>query len=107
MSSLSCHVLNTTHGIPASCIEVELTRFSQHESLQKGITDQDGRFQFDAVTLKKGRYTLKFHTEQYCQNQFDDCFFPVVDVHFVVEDERHYHVPLLLSPFSYSTYRGS
>ncbi|MDB1124073.1 hydroxyisourate hydrolase [Vibrio algarum] len=107
MSSLSCHVLNTTHGVPASGIEVELCAFSQHDCLQKGITDQDGRFRFDAITLEKGRYTLKFHTESYCQSQFGGCFFPLVEVHFIVEDERHYHVPLLLSPYSYSTYRGS
>lgn len=107
MSSLSCHVLNTTHGLPASGIPVELSLFSQQQSLQKGITDQDGRFRFDDITLAKGQYTLKFHTKSYCQTQFDDYFFPIVEVHFIVEDERHYHVPLLLSPYSYSTYRGS
>ena len=107
MSSLSCHILNTTHGIPASGIHVELTVFEQKQSLQDGVTDQDGRFKFDNISLEKGRYTLKFHTESYCQKQFDACFFPTVEVHFIVDEQRHYHIPLLLSPYSYSTYRGS
>lgn len=106
-SSLSCHVLNTTHGIPASDIAVALFPFEQSTILQKGATDLDGRFRFDQIKLQKGRYTLKFYTEQYCLEQFDSCFFPIVEVHFIVDDERHYHVPLLLSPYSYSTYRGS
>lgn len=107
MSSLSCHVLNTTHGIPAVGITVSVSSFASTNPLAKGETDKDGRCRFESLSLEQGRYTLVFHTENYCTNQFGDCFFPQVEVHFVVQREAHYHVPLLLSPYSYTTYRGS
>jgi 5-hydroxyisourate hydrolase len=106
-STLSCHVLNTTHGLPAEGIEVTLSLFAENTSIASGVTNRDGRFRFEDITLAKGQYTIRFHTKDYCITQFNSVFFPLVEVHFIVEDQRHYHIPLLLSPYSYSTYRGS
>lgn len=107
MSTLSCHVLNTTHGQPASGIEVTLYLLDSQQALATGITDTDGRVRFDTELTLAETYTLNFATKDYCQNAFSTVFFPKVDVHFYVDDQRHYHIPLLLSPYSYSTYRGS
>lgn len=108
MSSLSCHVLDTTKGAPAESISVELVSFNEKQPIAEGITDSDGRARFENTELVKGDYTLRFQTKAYCKQAFGSAFFPLVEVHFNVDDEsRHYHVPLLLSAYSYSTYRGS
>lgn len=112
MSSLSCHILDTTHGLPANNVEVELHSFnqapSQSDCIAKGVTNGDGRYRFEEVELPPASYTLKFLVADYCQQKFGSAFFPLVEIHFNVEDgQQHYHIPLLLSPYSYSTYRGS
>jgi 5-hydroxyisourate hydrolase len=107
MSSLSCHVLDTTNGHPAAGIPVSLYLFNGKEKLASAVTDADGRARFDN-TLPLGQdYTLRFDSEAYCQQTFGTVFFPLIEVHFRIADERHYHVPILLSSYSYSTYRGS
>lgn len=108
MSSLSCHILDTAQGTPATGIPVELVSFETRDTIAKGETNEDGRVRFDDTALVCGNYTLRFLTKPYCETTYGSAFFPLVEVHFHVDDEaRHYHVPLLLSPYSYSTYRGS
>ena len=106
MSGITTHVLDTSRGCPAAGVPVVLERAvgSGWDLVGRGTTDADGRAR-DLLTSapEPGRYRLTFDTGSYLQ----DGFYPEVSVTFVVGDERHYHVPLLLSPFGYSTYRGS
>lgn len=106
---ISCHVLDTTQGLPAPSIDVSLFVMGQQEPIATGITNSDGRVMLDTsnVALQSNTLQLRFHTAQYCQAQYHSAFYPFVDVHFTVETDQKYHIPLLLSPYSYSTYRGS
>jgi 5-hydroxyisourate hydrolase len=101
MSTLSTHVLDTATGTPAAGVPIRLeTRAGEH--LDQGTTDADGRIGSLGGELPTGDYVLHFDTAAYAPG-----FFPEVVVVFTIADERHHHVPLLLSPFGYSTYRGS
>ena len=98
MATLSTHVLDTAAGRPAAGIAVRLeTR--DGDVLDSGTTDDDGRIGSLGGALGTGSYVLRFDVA--------GVFFPEVVVVFTVTDDRHHHVPLLLSPFGYSTYRGS
>lgn len=104
MSTLSTHVLDTATGEPAVDIEVHLARSTDDgwEHVFEARTDDDGRAG-GFGDLGSGTYRLGFETGAYGNE-----FYPFVHVVFVVEETRdHYHVPLLLSPFGYTTYRGS
>jgi 5-hydroxyisourate hydrolase len=106
MSTLSTHVLDTTLGKPAQGVPVQLSHSAS--VVGSGTTDGDGRIsEFTAGELKPGTYQLRFDTAAYAAATNQDSFFPEVIVTFTITDERHYHVPLLLSPFAFSTYRGS
>jgi 5-hydroxyisourate hydrolase len=103
MASLSTHVLDTARGRPAAGVPVQLLDASG-SGLAGGVTDDDGRVASLADDLVAGTYTLRFDLATYQP----DGFYPEVAVTFsVAEGESHYHVPLLLSPYGYSTYRGS
>jgi 5-hydroxyisourate hydrolase len=110
---ISTHVLNTATGKPGAGIAVTLERqaASGWERLGQGKTDADGRvgdLYPAGKPLQTGAYRLLFETGAYFKAQGQKTFFPRVEVLFQVEKaDEHYHVPLLLSPFSYSTYRGS
>ncbi|MFE9578964.1 hydroxyisourate hydrolase [Nocardia sp. NPDC006044] len=105
MSSLSTHVLDAMRGAPARDVAVTLYRGA--EQLDSGATDADGRIGALGGALPAGVYRLVFATGPYFTAQQVDTFYPEVSVSFEVTEERHYHVPLLLSPFAFSTYRGS
>ena len=105
MSSLSTHVLDTALGRPAHGVPVRLYRGDVLEAT--GTTDADGRIAALQPELELGTYRLWFDVAAYAKVTGQDIFFPEVSVTFTVADERHYHVPLLLSPFAFSTYRGS
>ena len=107
MSQLSCHVLDNTNGIPASGITVKVSRLGSFECLAEGITSADGRVDFGETRFAPGNYTLRFLVAPYCEETFGQTFFPMIDIHFTIVDKRHYHIPLLLSPFAFSSYRGS
>ena len=78
------------------------------EVLASGSTDEDGRIgKLTPTELEPGTYQLWFDVAAYAASSGQDIFFPEVTVTFTITDERHYHVPLLLSPFAFSTYRGS
>ncbi|MDW6004507.1 hydroxyisourate hydrolase [Vibrio mangrovi] len=107
MSTLSCHILDTSSGCPAANILVKLSAYQSSESLASATTDADGRIRFENIRLSANAYTLSFHVAAYCEQTFGQTFFPKIEVHFQVAEQRHYHIPLLLSPYAYSTYRGS
>lgn len=107
MTSLSTHVLDTARGAPAVGMPVSLRRVGGPDDagdVAAGRTDADGRLRL-ADELAPGAYRLTFVTGDYLGA---GAFYPRVTVEFTVDaGEPHYHVPLLLSPFGYSTYRGS
>lgn len=104
MTTLSTHILDTQRGVPAEGVELHLSQPDGDgwEPVVKGVTDADGRFG-DFGELKPGTYRLVFEIGKYGND-----FYPVIAVVFLVEEEAdHLHIPLLLSPFGYTTYRGS
>ena len=110
MSAITTHVLDTAHGRPAAGVPIvlELDRGGGGwQELGRGQTDADGRLRTllpEGQRPAAGVYRLTFDTAAY----LDGGFFPTVQITFtVVDPAQHYHVPLLLSPFGYSTYRGS
>jgi len=107
MATLSTHVLDTATGRPAAGVAVVL-RDGAGEVLAEAVTDADGRVRPLGGVLVPGDYRLAFATGDYFAGQGTSAFHPRVGVDFTVTaDGEHYHVPLLLSPFGYTTYRGS
>jgi 5-hydroxyisourate hydrolase len=114
MSAITTHVLDTSRGRPAAGIPVILEAQEAGGGWRvagSGRTDADGRLREllpPGHALAEGVYILTFETAEYFAEQGVEAFYPFVSVVFVVHDAaQHYHVPLLLSPFGYSTYRGS
>ncbi|MBU2978924.1 hydroxyisourate hydrolase [Alteromonas sp. C1M14] len=107
MITLSSHVLDTTLGKPAKKLPLSLTL--PDGSMHKGITDDDGRCKtWGELEFLPGAYHLRFHCEAYLLEKHGESFYPFVDIHFTMEENGgHYHVPLLISPFGFSSYRGS
>jgi 5-hydroxyisourate hydrolase len=109
MSSLSTHVLDTAHGCPAEGVAVTL--LAGDVVLYQGTTDGDGRCR-DLPKLPAGAYRLEFAVAAYFRSKgvalAEPPFLDMIPILFGIADEvAHYHVPLLVSPFGYSTYRGS
>lgn len=111
-ATLSTHVLDAVNGVPAAGVDV--TVFSQTgagsdgETVGSGTTDDDGRVSaLVSDGLAHGTYRIVFATGSFFERAGVRAFYPEVAITFVVDEDRHYHVPLLLSPFAFSTYRGS
>ncbi|GAA1920620.1 hydroxyisourate hydrolase [Microbacterium aoyamense] len=111
MSHLTTHVLDATAGAPAVNVVLSLARHlpgGGTEPVAQGFTDSDGRAALGPDQLEPGMYALTFGTGAWFADRGIPTFHPLVTVTFTVEaNDRHLHVPLLLSPFAYSTYRGS
>jgi 5-hydroxyisourate hydrolase len=113
MSGISTHVLDTARGKPAAEVPVRLEREEAAEKWKlvgEGRTDSNGRCAQLAGGggLPAGNYRLAFDTKSYFAAQKLDGLYPLVQVHFTVRaGEEHFHIPLLLSPNGYTTYRGS
>lgn len=107
MSAVTTHVLDTDRGLPAAGIAVTLEALDgpHWTFVAEGRTDDDGRVrELGPDRLQAGEYRLTFDTGAH----FAETFYPRVQIPFRITDpEQHHHVPLLLSPFSYTTYRGS
>ena len=106
---ITTHVLDTARGRPGHGIAIELERRAGDawHAVGAGVTDDDGRLRTltPAGPVERGTYRIRFATGAYLGVE---AFFPVVEIQFAVLDgTQHYHVPLLLSPYGYSTYRGS
>ena len=107
---LSTHVLDTARGLPASGIEVILYRLdgADGDEIASGTTDANGRIEFDPGVLTEAFYELEFITGTYFEALGTLAFYDVITIRFRVgAPSEKYHVPLLLSPYGYSTYRGS
>ena len=111
MSAITTHVLDTARGRPAAGVPItlEIQAGESWRELGRGVTDDDGRLRTllpDGQRPAAGTYRITFDTDAYFAGAAS--FFPTVEIQFrVTAPEQHHHVPLLLSPFGYSTYRGS
>ena len=110
---ITTHVLDTAIGKPAAALPIWLERKDAAgvwEQIGAGSTDNDGRLRTltPEGPVAAGTYRISFETAAYFTAQHTNGFFPIVQITFVIVDgAAHYHVPLLLSPYGYSTYRGS
>ena len=112
MSQITTHVLDVSIGRPASnmMVTLELHTGDSWQELAKGNTDSDGRVKglLGPLVLTTGTFRLTFETGEYFAVRKTETLYPQVSIIFEVRDaHQHYHIPLLLSPFGYSTYRGS
>ena len=112
MSRITTHVLDTSQGRPAAGIPVTLERHASEGWLliASGITDADGRIPGwvpEGTVLPPGTYRIRFETAAYLLKHAGTAFYPQVEVLCALAADGHYHLPLLLSPYGYSTYRGS
>jgi 5-hydroxyisourate hydrolase len=112
VSAITSHVLDTSLGKPAAAVSVSLALLEDGAfvELGRGVTDVDGRIKqlLGTNALTVGLYRLRFETGAHYRAMGQDSFYERVELQFYVTDpSQHYHVPLLLSPFGYSTYRGS
>lgn len=116
MAKITTHVLDTARGRPAAGVGIVLERQvqtmsgSSFERVHGGATDEDGRLKTltDPDGVPAGTYRLTFDVAGYFQSLGQESFYPEAAITFVVKDAaQHFHVPLLLAPFGYSTYRGS
>ena len=112
MSHVTTHVLDTAKGKPAEGVKIIL--YQQHRNdwvpIANGITNKDGRIADllkEDQRLPAGIYKMDFFTKEYFDKSGQKSFHPVIPILFEIISEEHYHIPLLLSPFGYTTYRGS
>jgi len=111
-SQLTTHVLDTGSGLPAENLSISLQKLfeGKWQTFTQGITNADGRIVDllpPGAVLEKGHYNMIFETGEYFKSKKVENFHPIVEIQFKVSDDSHYHIPLLLSPFGYTTYRGS
>jgi 5-hydroxyisourate hydrolase len=113
MSQITTHILDIATGNPARQVPIALHLLHGEEWLEvgSGITNEDGRIPdlcAQQQVLAAGTYRMRFDTAAYFKESGDPVFYPWAEVVFNIDgDGQHYHIPLLLSPFGYSTYRGS
>ncbi len=111
-SYITTHVLDTTTGIPGKNILIAMNEFRNNtwKPIAIGITNSDGRIA-DLLPAGKnvpsGNYQMVFDTAAYYKNTNQEGFYPKVCIEFIVTNHEHYHVPLLLNPYGYATYKGS
>jgi len=112
MSQITTHILDTSKGKPAAGITIILYSGQQDswKELSRGKTNADGRIpdlMKQGAILAHGMYKIRFETKDYFDKDQVETFYPYVEIVFDISADEHYHVPLLLNPFGYSTYRGS
>ena len=112
MSQITTHILDTTRGRPAAGVTIVLYQGGNDEwnEIARDKTNNDGRVSNlleNNVFLQHGIYKLRFETKDYFDRQSVHTFYPYVEIVFEIESNEHFHIPLLLNPFGYSTYRGS
>lgn len=112
MSQLTTHILDTGLGKPGAGVQIVLYQHHNTEwtEIAKGVTNRDGRatdLLAKDFVLPFGNYKLKFETKEYFDKQRLQTFYPYIEITFEIKNIEHYHIPLLLSAFGYTTYRGS
>lgn len=112
MSQITTHILDTSKGKPAAGITIILYHEGNDEwkEMARGATNKDGRIT-DLLKkeewLQSGIYKMRFETKDYFDKNQVVTFYPYIEIVFAINAKEHYHVPLLLNPFGYSTYRGT
>jgi 5-hydroxyisourate hydrolase len=112
MSQVTTHILDTSKGKPALGVIIILYHGGNDEwkEIARGVTNSDGRISDllkDDIALESGIYKMRFETKDYFDREQVKTFYPYVEIIFEIDATEHYHVPLLLNPYGYSTYRGS
>lgn len=115
MGKLTTHVLDTGTGVPAQGVKIEVYRLTGgRQKIGEVVTNADGRIDapiLEGDTFQIGEYELVFHAGAYLdtsgQEMPDPKFLNIIPLRFGIAEDKHYHVPLLLSAYGYSTYRGS
>ncbi len=112
MSQITTHILDTAKGKPAAGIRISIYQGANDEwtEIIWGVTNTDGRITDllkSDVTLQRGIYKLRFETKDYFDKEQIPTFYPYIEIVFDLTGDEHYHIPLLLNPFGYTTYRGS
>ena len=114
MGKLTTHVLDTATGRPAAGVRVAIRRDGEGKPLREAVTNADGRLDaplLEGANFANGTYEIEFQVGDYFRERSagtaDPAFLDVVPIRFTIADDAHYHVPLLISPYGYSTYRGS
>ncbi len=110
---LSSHILDVSKGMPASGVTIKLEKLDEETNVwhlvDEKVTDNNGRIT-DFLPTKKsnnGIYRFTYYTSEYFKKLETESFYPFIEVVFQIKDEKHYHVPITLSAFGYSTYRGN
>jgi len=111
---LSSHILDITKGKPAANVKISLSKQDKTQKwaiIDEKLTDANGRInnflKEEKGVTQQGIYKLIFYTEPYFKALGQESFYPFIEVVFELKDNNHYHVPITLSPFGYSTYRGN
>ncbi|WP_222537010.1 hydroxyisourate hydrolase [Pedobacter polysacchareus] len=110
---LSSHILDVSTGLPAAHVTVKLEKLNEGTKLWTSIdqktTDENGRISnfLEENKTEKGVYRLTFLIADYFKSKKTESFYPFIEVVFQIKDDKHYHVPITLSPYGYSTYRGN
>jgi len=108
---MSCHILDTALGCPAKGMKIKLEQNNGADNwstIHEGTSNEDGRIKDFPNDLQSGVYRMTFFTKQYfIQTNVENFFYPVVTMIFKTTPNEHFHIPLLISPFGYTTYRGS
>ena len=110
---LSSHILDVSKGMPATGVSIKLEKYNEQDKtwsfVDEKITDANGRIT-DFLSSEKsnlGIYKLTYFTSDYFKKDKVESFYPFIEVVFQIKDQNHYHVPITLSAFGYSTYRGN
>jgi 5-hydroxyisourate hydrolase len=108
---LSSHILDISKGMPATGVPIRLEKMDKNSwsVIEEKITDKNGRIS-DFLSSEKsneGIYKLTYLTAEYFKSQNIQSFYPFIEVVFEIKDNKHYHVPITLSAYGYSTYRGN
>ncbi len=110
---LSSHILDISKGLPAAGVKIKLEKYNDQTKTWSFVdeknTDANGRIG-DFLPSEKnnlGTYKLTFYTSDYFKKNNTESFYPFIEVAFIIKDKNHYHVPITLSAYGYSTYRGN
>ena len=110
---LSSHILDISKGLPAAGVKIKLEKYNDQTKTWSFVdeknTDANGRIG-DFLRSEKnnlGTYKLTFYTSDYFKKNNTESFYPFIEVAFIIKDKNHYHVPITLSAYGYSTYRGN
>ena len=110
---LSSHILDVSKGMPAAGVTIKLEKYIPETKTwafaDEKVTDKNGRVPnfLDSSAANNGTYKLTYYTKEYFQKSGTESFYPWVEVVFQIADNTHYHVPITLSAYGYSTYRGN